>query len=290
MLQALAALSLTAGWSLDWAAPAGCTQAPELQARLEARVKRQLFSPPARFLIQGRVEAGAPGWRAHVELVDSKGNALGSRDVSSSEPGCSSLDARLVLVLALLVEPLSAEEPAIVLTTPAPAPSLSAEPATDTPMLLERTVHVRAISDAPGTHLLTLKTGRVGRGWYERTSDLCVCPCELDVALPADVFAAGDGIVASRAIPLAADLDGRSVSLDVRAGSAGLRVGSVLATTVGSVVLSAALIALSLLLVTRGEAWSVGAAGAGAAVGAGALTLGIVGLHVTQTEVDVSLR
>jgi hypothetical protein len=289
VLQALVALTLTAGWRLEWTAPPGCTQGPQVQARLEARLARQLFSPPSRLVIRGRVEAASPGWLAHLQLLDEKGNALGSRDVSSAEAACTALDARLDLVLALLVGPLSAQEPAIVTTTPAPAPSLAAPAAP--PVLtatLDPTARVRASSDAPGTHLFEITTGLVGRGWYERVVDLCVCPCAVEVALPAHLYAGGDGIVRSEAVNLDPQLDGRSARLDVRAGSVGLRVGSVLSTSFGAAITSAALVALTLLLANRGEGWSLGLASGAAIVGGVGLTFGIVGLRLSQTQVEVS--
>ncbi|PTL76579.1 hypothetical protein DAT35_49085 [Vitiosangium sp. GDMCC 1.1324] len=76
---------------------------------MEARLGRTVFGPGPEFLIDGVLEPGKPsGWKATLSLVDARGNVLGSREVSTREEACSALEPRLLLVMAVMIDPSAA--------------------------------------------------------------------------------------------------------------------------------------------------------------------------------------
>jgi hypothetical protein len=96
-----------ARWGLRWSAPEpGCIQAAPLARAVEARLGRAAFGSEPEFLIDGVLERGRPsGWKAVLTLVDGEGTVLGSREVSTPEEACTAIEPRLVLVLALMIDP-----------------------------------------------------------------------------------------------------------------------------------------------------------------------------------------
>ncbi len=113
-------------WGLKFTAPDSCITAAALAERIEARLGRPLFGARPDVLIEGHVtpEHGALRWRARLTLVDADGTVKGSREVTSADVSCRSIDESLALVAAVMIDPASAlRDP----HAPAPAPPI-AEP------------------------------------------------------------------------------------------------------------------------------------------------------------------
>ncbi|OJH39489.1 hypothetical protein [Cystobacter ferrugineus] len=110
-------------WGLRWSAPPGCIQAGPLARAVEARLGRTVFGPEPEFLVDGVLERGRPsGWKARLSLVDARGNVLGGREVSTAEEACSAIDPRLLLVIALMIDPSAALSGPAPELPPSPAP------------------------------------------------------------------------------------------------------------------------------------------------------------------------
>lgn len=113
---ALAGPGSESRWGLRWNAAPGCIQAGPLARAVETRLGRTVFGPEPEFLVDGVLERGQPsGWKARLSLVDARGNVLGGREVSTAEEACSAIEPRLLLVIALMIDPSAA------LSGPAPA-------------------------------------------------------------------------------------------------------------------------------------------------------------------------
>jgi hypothetical protein len=97
-------------WGLTFKAPDGCIQAPELAELIEARLGRALFGANPDVRIDAWLKASEPParWRARLTLVDADGTVKGTREVTSNEVGCRSIDASLALVAAVMIDPASA--------------------------------------------------------------------------------------------------------------------------------------------------------------------------------------
>ncbi|MCP3063740.1 hypothetical protein LXT21_33695 [Myxococcus sp. K38C18041901] len=123
----------SARWGLHWNAPSECIQAAPLARAVEARLGRSVFGSLPDVLVHGVLEpASSSGWSARLTLVDARGTVLGSRDIDSATPACADIERRLVLVLALMIDPeaLSPREPA-------PVPSEGVAPPEEAPPLPE---------------------------------------------------------------------------------------------------------------------------------------------------------
>jgi hypothetical protein len=103
-------LAAQAPWGLGWRAPAECIQPAELAQRVEERLGQPVFGADPSLRINGvlRRSDDAPTWRAKLTLIDEQGTVLGSREVSSDEQDCRALEASLVLVVAVMIDPLAA--------------------------------------------------------------------------------------------------------------------------------------------------------------------------------------
>ncbi|MFY1828347.1 hypothetical protein ACN47A_20655 [Myxococcus fulvus] len=115
LLSTASPASPSARWGLHWNAPSECIQAAPLARAVEARLGRSVFGALPDVLIHGVLEPASPsGWSARLTLVDGRGTVLGSRDIDSSTPACADIERRLVLVLALMIDPEAARprEPA----------------------------------------------------------------------------------------------------------------------------------------------------------------------------------
>ncbi|MCY1083480.1 hypothetical protein [Archangium lansingense] len=125
---ALAGPGSESRWGLRWNAGPGCIQAAPLARAVEERLGRTVFGPEPEYLVDGVLERGGPsGWKARLSLVDVRGNVLGSREVSTREEACSAIEPRLLLVMALMIDPTAAlSGPAS--TSPAPASPPVQEP------------------------------------------------------------------------------------------------------------------------------------------------------------------
>src|SRR5438093_3953281 len=94
-------------WGLSWRAPGACIGPAELSQAVEDRLGHSVFGSNPDFRIDGVAKEydSPPRWRAKVTVVDSSGSISGSRDVTSDDANCRSLDARLALVVSLMVDP-----------------------------------------------------------------------------------------------------------------------------------------------------------------------------------------
>jgi hypothetical protein len=107
-------------FSLNWVRLPGaesCISARALSERVEARLRRAVFSAPALVdvVIEGHVKQTEAGFVASVSISDAAGAVLGSRELTTADSTCRDLDAQLALTVALLIDP-NAE-----LETPPPA-------------------------------------------------------------------------------------------------------------------------------------------------------------------------
>ncbi|AKF85317.1 hypothetical protein MFUL124B02_11235 [Myxococcus fulvus 124B02] len=121
----------SARWGLHWNAPSECIQAAPLARAVEARLGRSVFGALPDVLIHGVLEqASSSGWSARLTLVDARGTVLGSRDIDSAAPACADIERRLVLVLALMIDPeaLRPREPTVAPSELEPASEDAAPP------------------------------------------------------------------------------------------------------------------------------------------------------------------
>ncbi len=124
-----------ARWGLRWVAPAECIQPGAMSRAVESRLGRPVFGPEPDFMLDGELFASTepPRWRARIALVDARGTLLGTRDVSSDDEACASIDASLALVMAVMIDPAAAlgstpQPAAPVAAAPAPSPDPDKEP------------------------------------------------------------------------------------------------------------------------------------------------------------------
>lgn len=132
-----AARAGTATSALSWVRLPGaetCIPTPELGTRIEKHLGRPVLVSPsvADVSIEGRVEPVGAGasrrFRAVVGGTRRTGETIGSREITSGDADCRSLDEGLVLVVALMIDPdaaTSAPEPAR--SDPAAAPVVTRE-------------------------------------------------------------------------------------------------------------------------------------------------------------------
>lgn len=111
------ALGLTRGSGAD-----GCLTARELAQRVEARLGRAAFVSAAKadLFVDVRVARAGRGWRATVAASRATGERVGVRELASAGGDCHGLDEDLVLVVALVIDPMATGEPRAPLTAPAP--------------------------------------------------------------------------------------------------------------------------------------------------------------------------
>jgi hypothetical protein len=126
---ALLTLIGSLGLGLEVQAPAGCITASELEALVEREVGP--FAADARIAIA----PAERGWRARLDT------AQGARQIETSSSDCRGLDRALVLVVALLADPVSAPESVPLALTPfstrfEEAPSSEPEPEAPAPYSL----------------------------------------------------------------------------------------------------------------------------------------------------------
>ncbi|HEX6274685.1 MAG TPA: hypothetical protein VFZ53_16700, partial [Polyangiaceae bacterium] len=112
---------------LELASPAddsSCIGKGELERAVERRLRRKVFREPAALVVEVRVERIPNGWSAELVLRDAESRELGRRALDTAASDCSSLDASLALVVALLVDSPPMPPP------PAEPSAPPAEPAT----------------------------------------------------------------------------------------------------------------------------------------------------------------
>jgi hypothetical protein len=163
-----------------------------------------------------------------------------------------------------------------------------------------RAVHIMIDSDNPDVELQRLASvsqGYIGgRAAMLVTNErICKAPCDetVDVTDLSDFFVAGDGVTPSGRIELTGY--GEAVNLKVKAGSAGRRIGGFMATIGGGSLALAGALFLGLGALSLGDTYSDNggsiffATGAiTGAIGIAVLILGIVLLHGSGTDVEVS--
>lgn len=96
--------------SLSWVRLHGaeaCSDAGALARAVDEKLGRSVFKGPseALLLIEGRVERIEDGYRAKLELRDTAGQVLGSREILSAKADCVELSEAVALVLAVMVDP-----------------------------------------------------------------------------------------------------------------------------------------------------------------------------------------
>lgn len=145
---ATAEAPLSFRWSFVRLAGAeSCPGAERIAAGVRARLGRDPFADDAERNIEGSVSRDGQLWRAHLSVVDPEGVVLGSRDLQSGEPDCTTLADAVTLAVALVIDPRAAfappsappalpavAPPAAVPAVPvAPPPATSAVPAPASP-------------------------------------------------------------------------------------------------------------------------------------------------------------
>ena len=110
-------------WGLTWRAPDACIQAAQLARAVEDRLGRSVFGPSPEVRIDGTLERAADGQShtARLTLVDEQGSVLGSRDVDSKSADCRDIDASLILVVAVMIDPMASLAPVPPVVQKAPA-------------------------------------------------------------------------------------------------------------------------------------------------------------------------
>jgi hypothetical protein len=102
-----------------------CMGKRELEAAVEARLNRDVFSDPPALVVEVRLAKKESGYRAELALTDAQGHELGRRELVSRAGDCSALDASLALVVALLVDSPPEAPPS---AAPAPTPEKPPSP------------------------------------------------------------------------------------------------------------------------------------------------------------------
>src|SRR5664279_1730649 len=110
--------------ALQWVQHDGastCIGDRELAAAVTARLGNAGAHGQTKLVIAGEIAPSGSGWTAAIHTADEHGVVLGQRDLHEPAADCRALDDKLVLVLALIIDPeLLDEAPAP--PTPAPAP------------------------------------------------------------------------------------------------------------------------------------------------------------------------
>lgn len=243
MLKALTTLLLlsapasAATWGLRWSAPPGCIDAPALERAVEARLGKSVFGFSPDLRITGTLAQGEkPKWRANLALLDASDLLAGAREIESDAADCHALDEKLVLVIAVMIEPELLTQPRPP-KTQAPLPPPSLRRGGPVP------VKVRLLGDAPGLRLA--KAGAFGLRYVDDRGEpasgpaSCPAPCDRTVADGRDgYFVEGDGFPRSERFTLAEQAP--AVQLSVRPGSTARRAAGLALTITAGVCLSTA--------------------------------------------------
>jgi hypothetical protein len=100
--------------SLGWVRGAGaeeCLGTRALAEAVEARLGRQVFVSAARadVAVEGQIERSPAGaWRATIALAGEGGRVLGTRELVRDAASCRDLDEQIVLVIAVMIDPVAA--------------------------------------------------------------------------------------------------------------------------------------------------------------------------------------
>ena len=273
-------------WRLTWRAAETCTAADQLVRSVEARVGKAVFREPADRFIEGDVTAQNGGWLARLVVTDAKGTPLGQREVVTSEPGCPSLDARLTLVLSLLIDPAGSLRARPMVTTPAPTPRLPAAPL-EAPRALspEDLVRLRLESDDAHARLFEERSGRASgsqQSWTG-TIDVCGVPCGATVPRGAKLIIGGPDVLPATFTLTGIRTDSAVVS--VKASSLSRQVWSVLGLTFGVTLTTLGVVGLAVS--SSGASALPALSATGALLGLALSVLSGVGLSQGPTVVTV---
>jgi len=96
--------------SLRWIQGAGattCIGERDLAAAVAARLgdKAAAHGVASGLVIDGEISPSASGWNAEIHTADAHGAALGQRELREPAADCRAIDDKLVLVIALIVDP-----------------------------------------------------------------------------------------------------------------------------------------------------------------------------------------
>jgi hypothetical protein len=287
-LVVLVQLQPPAQWALDWRAPAECAQADQLQQLVEARLPGRVFVSPgdqATYTITGSATRSAPGWVAMLTVADASGAVLGVREVSTPDESCRAFEARLSLVIGLLVSPLAVPSAPAIEAPPAVAPPLpSATPMLAWPDAPTTRLHLD-VDDPAARVMVVMDRGVRGRTSFVGTFVLCGPPCEVPVRRGTRLFITGPGIVTSAEVqlPLTAP---EQVTLWVQVGRTGPRALASTGLAVGVLSLIASL-ATGLLGAVLSDTPSLIASAVTGGVGLALTGVSAWGLGATQTTVTL---
>jgi hypothetical protein len=109
---------------LDWSAPAGCPQADDVRAQIDLHLAREAFSDTLGAVsvegsIEPSIESSGDGWILHVRTELPSGRV--QRDVTAGD--CRELGQAAGLIIAVMLDPLRANERRRLDVEPAPAPA-----------------------------------------------------------------------------------------------------------------------------------------------------------------------
>lgn len=92
-----------------------CITAHELALRVEARLGHATFVSAAQadMFVDTRIDRAGRGWRATVSASRANGAHAGVRKLESASRDCHSLDEDLVLIVALVIDPLATGRPPV---------------------------------------------------------------------------------------------------------------------------------------------------------------------------------
>jgi hypothetical protein len=103
-----------------------CPGAEKIAAGVRSRLGRDPFANDAERNIEGSVSRDGQVWRAQLSVIGPQGTVLGSRELQSSEPDCTTLADAVTLAVALVIDPRAAFAPPS--SEPAPAAATPAAP------------------------------------------------------------------------------------------------------------------------------------------------------------------
>jgi hypothetical protein len=119
-----------------------CPGAERIAAGVRSRLGRDPFANDADRNIEGSVVRDGQVWRAHLSVIGPEGAVLGSRELQSSEPDCTTLADAVTLAVALVIDPRAAFAP----PSAEPVPPVAATPpATPLPVPVEQRPPVTAM-------------------------------------------------------------------------------------------------------------------------------------------------
>jgi hypothetical protein len=273
----------SASFRFSWNAPPECSTAEAIKAAVERRVQSAVFREPASRHIEASVTKQPTGWKALLTVTDASGAVLGNREVASTEPNCQTLDARVILVLALIIGPeVRKEAPAPM--TPAPTPPLPLAAAL--PSLLPHDEMVVAMqSNRNEVRLVELRTGTLSgsvRLWHGQV-EICGPPCGATVRRSAQLVITGEDVLP--ATVSLAETRGATATLSVRASSLRRRIWSLVALPFGFSF--TALGAVALVLAPRQGPELAGLSLGSLVLGMGLVALSVIGLSEGPTVVEV---